>query len=167
MILTIRTYGDPVLRKVSEPVGKIGPAERMLIASMLETMYKHKGVGLAAPQIGINKRIFVTDDGEGPEVFINVKITKPKGKAVLEEGCLSIPGINIDVERPNEITVEYIDHEGKSHKKIFRELIARVIQHETDHLNGKLIVDYLPPEELKKYQAKLEKIKNKDTHANT
>ncbi len=163
MILPIRTYGDPVLRKVSAPVDRIGPAERMLISSMLETMYKQKGVGLAAPQVGINKKIFVADDGEGPMIFINPRIVKRKGKVTGEEGCLSIPGVLVDVERAAEITVEYVDHEGRAHKEIFDELICRVIQHETDHLDGKMITDFFTPEQQAKFKAKLDKLVKKQS----
>ena len=96
-ILNVRIYGDPVLRKKSVPIKEIGPAERMFIESLTHTMYERDGVGLAAPQVGINQRIFVADMGEGATVFINPKILKKKGGTFLEEGCLSFPGIVVNI----------------------------------------------------------------------
>ena len=90
--LKIRLYGDPCLRKKSISVKSVGPGERMLIKAMLETMYEHKGIGLAAPQVGINEQIIVVDIGEGPFAIINPKVIKKSGSVKLEEGCLSIPG---------------------------------------------------------------------------
>jgi len=114
----------------------------MLIESMFRTMHEEKGIGLAAPQVGVNIRLFVVDIGDGPVVLINPKILRKKGSVVMEEGCLSIPGVMVDVKRPEEITVRYTDQENKQQQKTCSELLARVIQHENDHLNGKLIVDY-------------------------
>lgn len=116
----------------------------MLIKAMLETMREHKGIGLAAPQVGINEQILVADtgDGEGPIAVINPKIIKKSGSGKMEEGCLSIPGVVINIKRPSKVTVRFMDENGKEIEKDFIDLWARVIQHETDHLNGKLIVDY-------------------------
>ena len=141
--LTIRIYGDSCLRKKSAPVTNVGPGERLLIASMLETMSQHKGIGLAAPQVGINQQIIVIDIGEGPMAMINPKILKRRGSALMEEGCLSIPGVVVDVNRPEEIQVEYLDENNRTVRRAFKELLARVVQHETDHLHGKLIVDHV------------------------
>lgn len=140
--LKIRIYGDPCLRKKSLTVKEVGPAERMLIAAMVETMHESKGVGLAAPQVGINQQIFVFDVGDGPEAVINPRILKKWGSAVMEEGCLSIPGVLVNVKRPEEILVKYTDENNKTVQRECTELLARVFLHETDHLNGKLIVDY-------------------------
>jgi len=140
--LIIRIYGDPCLRKKSSLIKKVGPGERMLINSMIETMHAAKGVGLAAPQVGINQRLFVVDIGNGPIAIINPRITKKVGATVLEEGCLSIPEVTIPIERPEAITVRYIDENNQVMEISCEELLARAIQHETDHLNGKLIVDY-------------------------
>ncbi len=140
--LTVRIYGDPCLREKCAPVEHVGPAERMLVESMLKTMYAHQGVGLAAPQVGVSEQIFVTDSGEGPMAFINPKITKKEGAQVMEEGCLSIPGVQVNVKRARHITVKYIDENGRARERLFSDLPARVILHETDHLHGKLIVDY-------------------------
>lgn len=141
--LKIRVYGDPCLRKKSVSVKKVGPAERMLIQSMIETMHAYKGVGLAAPQVGINEQIFVAYIGEGPIAVINPRITHKKGSEVMEEGCLSIPGVMVNVKRPKEIFVSYLDEHNNKKESRYDGLLARVILHEMDHLNGKLIVDYL------------------------
>ena len=103
--LKIRIYGDPILRQKASPVKAVGPAERLLIASMMETMYGHKGIGLAAPQVGISEQIFVVDIGEGPIVVVNPKILSRSGQEVREEGCLSMPGIVMHVKRPQKIRV--------------------------------------------------------------
>ncbi len=139
---SVRIYGDSCLRKKSSPVKKVGPSERILIASMIETMNDHKGVGLAAPQVGINEQIFVADVGDGPMAFVNPQIKKKRGSEVMEEGCLSIPGVLVDIKRPKNIVVHYLDENNKKVEREFDGLLARVIQHETDHLKGKLIIDY-------------------------
>jgi peptide deformylase len=142
--LKIRIFGDPCLRKKSEPLKEVGPGERMLISAMLDTMYEHKGVGLAAPQVGINQQIFVVDVGDGPVVVVNPKIIKRKGSSDLEEGCLSIPGITVNVKRPQKIVVQYLDENSQPVEKEISSMLARVFQHENDHLQGRLIIDYAP-----------------------
>ena len=160
--LKIRIYGDPCLRKKSIPVKEVGPAQRLLIAALIETMYQYKGVGLAAPQAGINEQIFVADIGEGPMVFINPRILKRRGSEVLEEGCLSIPGVLVNVKRPKTIVVQYVDENNRKVKRECTELLARVIQHETDHLHGKLIVDYVPWGQKLKVRRQLKKIERQN-----
>ena len=140
--LKIRLYGDPCLRKKSVPVKKAGAGERMLIDGMMDAMYEHKGVGLAAPQVGINEQIIVADIGEGPHVFINPAIHKKSGSGVMEEGCLSIPGVLVKIKRSQKISLTYLDENNNKKKGEYEGLLARVILHETDHLKGKLIVDY-------------------------
>ncbi len=157
-LLKVRQYGDPCLRQKSVLVEEIGVPERMLIQAMVQTMHEDKGIGLAAPQVGINKRIFVIDIGDGPMVFINPKIINAEGASVLEEGCLSIPEALVKVERPEKIRVQYRDEDNKLFERDFDELQARVIQHENDHLDGKMIVDYATEEELAKWKKKLEEI---------
>ncbi len=159
--LKIRLYGDPCLRQKCDTVTDVGSAERMLIQSMIQTMHAHKGIGLAAPQVGINRRILVIDinDGQGPLAMINPTIVKTNRYADMEEGCLSIPNVHIVVERPYEIIVRYTNADNKEEEKRFTELMARAVQHEMDHLDGKLIVDYASDEELDKYRDKLEEIK--------
>lgn len=140
--LKMRYYGDPCLRKKSVVVKKIGVSERLLIQEMIETMHEYKGVGLAAPQVGINQRIFVADIGLGPLVIVNPKVLKRAGSEYLEEGCLSIPGITVNIKRPQTIKVRYSDDNNQEVEREFSDLMARVFLHETDHLNGKLITDY-------------------------
>ena len=153
--LKIRFYGDPCLRKKSLLVNEVGPGERLLIQSMVETMYEHKGVGLAAAQVGINKRIFVADVGQGAEFFINPRIIKKSGSDVMEEGCLSIPNVSVPVKRAKKVWVKYVDAENREHERAFDNLLARVVQHELDHLDGKLIVDYAKKGLLKDIKAQL------------
>ncbi len=159
--LKIRLYGDPCLRKKSVPVIYVGPTEQKLIESMLVAMRDHKGVGLAAPQVGINRQIFVADIGTGPMVFINPKIIKKFGGDVIEEGCLSIPGVTVMVRRPERIVIRYIDENNEPHEKDYDEMLARVIQHEMDHLDGKLIVDYAGIKEKIKLRAQLKELERK------
>ncbi len=159
-LLKVRIYGDPCLRKKCAPLKEAGPGERMVMQSMIDTMHQAKGVGLAAPQIGILERFFVLDVGEGPMVIANPNITKRSGSEVLEEGCLSIPEVTIMIDRPEKITVQYMDENSQAMKMTCDGLLARVIQHETDHLNGKLIVDYATDEEKEKFKDQLEKLKN-------
>lgn len=153
--LTIRTYGDPCLRKRSIPVEEIGAGERMLIAAMLETMYANKGVGLAAPQVGINQQIFVLDAGEGPWAVINPKILKRQGGDFLEEGCLSVPGVTVNVKRPTKILVKYFDQHGELVEKQISGLLARVFQHENDHLCGRMIDDHVSWRKKKEFKKQL------------
>ena len=142
MVLEIKKYPDPILRKKAREVKEIGREEKELIKEMLETMYRNQGVGLAAPQVGVLKRIVVVDDGEGPRVFINPKIVKKGGgKEVSEEGCLSVPGVFLRIKRWKEIEVEGLNENGEKVKVKARGLFARALQQEIDHLNGILILD--------------------------
>lgn len=156
--LKIRVYGDPILRQKALAVKEVGPAERMLIASMIETMYEHKGIGLAAPQVGISEQIFVADIGEGPLVVINPQILQRSGSQLKEEGCLSIPGIVLNVKRPQKIRVKYLNEDNKVVEKEYSDLLARVILHETDHLKGKLIIDYASLIQQRRLKKKLKAI---------
>ncbi len=145
MNLKIRIYGDPILREKAKPVKSVGPVERMLISSMIETMRNAKGIGLAAPQIGVSEQILIADidNGQGAIAVINPEIIKKNGNATKEEGCLSIPGVLVNVKRPLKILVRYLDENNRRVEKEYTDMLARVILHETDHLNGKLIVDYV------------------------
>ena len=157
--LKVRIYGDPCLRAKSIPVKEVGAVERMLIAGLIETMHDHKGIGLAAPQVGINEQIFVADVGDGPLVFINPRISKRRGADMMEEGCLSIPGVTVKVKRPREIFVTYLDEHNKKNERHCDGLLAKVIQHETDHLRGKLIIDYAGWREKLKIRKQLVKVR--------
>ena len=141
--LTIRLYGDSVLRKKSRPVKIVGPSERMLIGAMIETMHRSKGVGLAAPQVGVNKEILVVDIGPGPMVVVNPQILKKSGSQMMEEGCLSLPGVVVNLRRPQKFSLKYWNENNEVLEREYSDLLARVILHEIDHLRGKLIIDYL------------------------
>jgi peptide deformylase len=117
----------------------------MLIASMFETMRAQKGIGLAAPQVGINEQIFVVDTGKDFLAIINPKILKSIGSLNSQEGCLSIPNLHVDIQRAKELEVEFMDEEGQPIRAKLSGLLAKVFQHENDHLQGKLIIDYLSP----------------------
>jgi peptide deformylase len=142
-ILDIRVLGDPVLRQATTPVTEITDELRKLIADMFDTMYHARGIGLAAPQVGRTERLAVVDVDDNPLVIINPEILVRAGKAKAEEGCLSIPDIYADVERPKDVTVRAMDAEGNTFELEATELLARCLQHEIDHLDGKLFLDYL------------------------
>jgi peptide deformylase len=148
--LKVRVLGDPVLRAKAKPVKDVGPVERMLIAAMFETMESHKGIGLAAPQVGISEQIFVVDTGKDAFAVINPKVLKGAGSDTIEEGCLSIPGVQVNVKRAKTIDVEFTDENNRRVRAKLTGLAAKVFQHENDHLQGKLIIDYLSPAEQKK-----------------
>ena len=176
MIYAIVAYGDPVLRKVTVDIDKSVDVQK-LSEDMFETMYNAKGVGLAAPQVGLNLRIFVVDgrpfnEGEDMEerdkdpslidfkqVFINADILDEKGKEwAFEEGCLSIPDIREDVYRPELVTINFFDENWVEHTKTYEGLAARIIQHEYDHIDGVLFTDHLNPVKKRMLKNKLAKI---------
>lgn len=140
-IRNLRLEGDPILRKKSREVREITPKIRELIDDMLETMYEKDGVGLAAPQVGILKRIVVIDVGDGPLVMINPEIIRKEGAQTGDEGCLSVPGKAGQVTRPNEVTARFMDEDGEYYELDGTELLARAICHECEHLDGKLYID--------------------------
>lgn len=172
MILPIVAYGDPVLRKEGIDIAADYPGLEKLIDDMFETMYNAHGVGLAAPQIGKAIRLFIVDtsgfaeegeeDTEGlkdfKKVFINAEILEEDGDDFsFNEGCLSIPDVRGDVDRPERIIIRYFDQDWKEHMETYEGLKARVIQHEYDHIDGILFTDYLSP--LRKNMIK-KKLKN-------
>ena len=138
---TIRKFGDDVLRKKCREVDEIDERLLTLIEDMKETMYEAEGVGLAAPQVGILKRLFVIDIGEGPLVFINAEILETSGSQTDEEGCLSLPGETKEVMRPNYVKARALNEKGEEFEIEAEELLARAILHEYDHLNGTLFID--------------------------
>lgn len=177
MILSIVAYGAPVLRAVSKDITPEYPGLSKLIEDMWETMYASNGVGLAAPQINRDIRLFVVDSsqifanqdedekGKYPDepgikqVFINAHIKALNGKEwAYNEGCLSIPKIREDVTRHEEVTLEYVDEQFVPHTKTFNGITARVILHEYDHIEGKLFIDYLKPLKRKLLKGKLDDI---------
>lgn len=143
-ILKVLTYPNPILKKKAEPVASIGPAEKRLIRDLIETMYTDDGVGLAAPQVGISKRIFVSSPNGKPGeemVFVNPKILESSGIQIGPEGCLSLPGISGQVQRAKKIKYETMAEDGSLITAEASDFLARVIQHELDHLDGKLLID--------------------------
>jgi peptide deformylase len=157
MIYPVTVYGDPLLRKVAQPVDKDFEGLKELIDNMFETMYHSEGVGLAAPQVGKSLRIFVVDassaaDEDEPELegfknaFINPEILERTGDSwVMNEGCLSLPEIREDISRPEQVKIKYLDENLNEHIEQYSGFAARVIQHEYDHLDGVLLIDYLSP----------------------
>lgn len=146
-IRTIREENDEILRKKSREVDVIDDKIRILIDDMVETMHKYNGLGLAAPQVGVLKRIVVIDlyDDNGVIVLINPVIKKTKGTQIVEEGCLSFPNKFAKVERPEQVTVEALNINGEKIKLTGKGLLAQAICHEVDHLNGDLFIDKIIP----------------------
>lgn len=167
--LKVRVLSDPILRQKAKPVKSVGPVERMLIATMFETMEAHKGIGLAAPQVGISEQIFVVDTGKETFAVFNPKILKLSGSEIMEEGCLSIPNIHVNVKRATTVEVEFMDEDNRLIRAKLTGLTAKVFQHEYDHLQGKLIIDYLSPSDQKKIltQSTVTRPKNKSERPNT
>lgn len=140
-IRNIRTIGDEVLKKKCKEVKEVNERIKELIDDMLDTMYEADGVGLAAPQVGVLKRIVVIDIGDGPIVMINPVILKEEGSQTGVEGCLSVPGKSGNVTRPNYVKVEFFDENMDKYELEGEELLARAICHECEHLEGKLYVE--------------------------
>lgn len=157
-LLTVRLYGDPVLRQVATPVREITAEIKRIIADMTETMWHQVGIGLAAPQVGLPYRILVMDDGKGgAQALINPEIESRSGTIREEEGCLSLPGVFGVVERSKTVTVKAMDAEGKPVSLEATGLKARIVQHELDHLDGVLFIDRLPPVTRDRIKKKIQK----------
>ena len=165
------TYGHPILRKVSSDITDFSNIDS-LIQDLFDTMYEFDGIGLASNQIGIDKRIFVVDishmeesdeESNKPLVFINGRVDNTVGYDVDSEGCLSLPEIRINVERYESIRYKYLDRDLNKHSTNFSGLLARIIQHENDHLDGKLITDYATPADLLKHGKALELMRAENT----
>ena len=146
-IRNLRYEGDEILKKKSRDVEEINEKILTLIDDMIETMHKYNGVGLAAVQVGILKRIIVIDlyDDNGPIAMINPVIIKTKGEVEVEEGCLSFPNKFAKVKRPEQVTADFIDREGNTIRVKAKDLLAQAICHEVDHLNGEVFVDKIVP----------------------
>lgn len=142
-ILDIRVLGDPILRQATTPVTAMTDELRRLIADMFDTMHHARGIGLAAPQVGRTERLAVVEVEDDRLVLINPEVVVRDGKAKGEEGCLSIPDIYADVERPKTVTVRALDERFAPYEIESTDLLARCLQHEIDHLDGKLFIDYL------------------------
>lgn len=148
-VLQIRQFGDPVLRQRTAEVREIDGNLVRLAEDMIETMYDAPGLGLAANQIGVSRRMFVFDVGDGPGVVINPEIVESRGEWVFPEGCLSIPELRWDLVRPKEVHLKGISLEGEELDIEADEVLARCFQHELDHLDGKLIIERLDPDQRK------------------
>lgn len=140
-VLEVLKAGHPVLKQVAQPVDHVNKKMRAFIEDMAETMYKTDGVGLAAPQVGVSKRIIVVDDGNGLQVLINPQIIKGEGSQWGPEGCLSVPGYFGDVERYEKVTITAIDPNNKKLRIEAEGFLARIFQHEIDHLEGHLFIE--------------------------
>ena len=138
----LKIYPDPVLRKISSPVLGINNIVRHLIKKMSKIMYSRKGIGLAAPQVGTLERVIIADIGEGLISMVNPEILTGFGEDYMDEGCLSLPDMVVNVKRQQSIFVRYLDKNEREKESELDGLTARVIQHEVDHLNGVLIIDY-------------------------
>jgi peptide deformylase len=159
MILPIRTLGDPVLKVPAKPVTSFDAGLRRLRDDMVETMYAAPGVGLAAPQVGVSLRVFVFDDGQsGPTFVANPELLDPSGEVVEEEGCLSIPGPYHPTLRSGHIRCRGLDLDGSPIEIEGEGLLARILQHETDHLDGRLYIDRLDEEGRRSVLAELRRI---------
>jgi peptide deformylase len=149
-IRIIRTGDDPVLRTKAKPVTEITSVIEKLLDDMAETMYHADGVGLAAPQIGVSKRVVVIDVGQGLIELINPEIIEKSGTQTGSEGCLSLPGLYGDVTRAMHVKVKALNRKGEEIEIEGSEMLARCIQHEIDHLDGILFIDYLKPSEIRR-----------------
>ena len=171
--LKILEFPDPRLRTKAEPVEVVDDALRSLIDDMFETMYDAPGIGLAATQVDVHKRLLVADvssEQDNPWVLVNPVIVEQDGVEVTEEGCLSVPGFYEEVERAEHIKVRYLDRDGRETESEFEGLLAVCVQHEMDHLEGKLFVDYLSEAKRQRIRKRLEKdrrhrVQDKETAA--
>lgn len=168
MIYEIRKYGDPILREVAQKVEKVDDEILKILDNMVETMYSTKGVGLAAPQVGISKRIFVCDQGDGViRKIINPVITPLTDTLIdCEEGCLSVPGIYKKVQRPEKIKIEYMNEKGEEVTEEVEGFLAIIMQHEYDHLEAVLFVDRISPIAKRMISKKLQNLKKETLREN-
>jgi len=149
MSYQIRVMGDPVLRQEAKSIDNIDGRIVQMVDDMVPAMYQAEGIGLAAPQVGIQKRLFVYDIGEGPQTLVNPEIVDSDGEWTFEEGCLSVPGLSFEIVRPKEVHLIGRDLNGNEVSIEADELLARLFQHELDHLDGVLLLDHLERDERK------------------
>ena len=157
--LEIKIFGEPVLRKKANPVVKVTDQHRQILSQMAKAMYGDSGIGLAAPQVGLSDQLIVADIGEGLYKLVNPKVIKKQGSQAIQEGCLSVPGICIKVKRARQVWVEALDENSCPVKLAAKDLFACVLQHEIDHLKGKLIIDYASLLEKMRIKRKLTALK--------
>lgn len=162
--LKIKLFGDPVLRKKTKPVREVTPLHRDILSEMAQLMYAQSGIGLAASQVGVNESMIVVDIGTGLYKLINPKIAEKKGEQAMEEGCLSVPGICIKVKRARKVVIKAEDQDAQPVTIEAEGLLARVFQHELDHLKGKLIIDYTSLLEKLKLRNKLKELKKRSEY---
>ena len=158
--LRLRKYGDPILRKKVRWIEKVGYEEKDLLSYMVKIMYKNEGVGLAAPQVGVDKRIIIADTGKELLKLINPQILEGEGEDSLSEGCLSLPEVFVPINRANKIKIEGLNEDKKLVRLTIEGFLARILHHEIDHLNGVLIIDYASSIKKEKIKSSLEKIAN-------
>jgi peptide deformylase len=161
-VLQVLTFPDDRLRTVAKPVKEVTPEIQEFVDDMIETMYEEEGIGLAATQVDFHQRIVVidvSDSRDQPMVLINPEITDKRGEDGIEEGCLSVPGARALVSRASEVSVKALNRDGEEFSFEADDILAICVQHELDHLEGKLFVDYLSPLKRKRIKDKLEKIK--------
>ncbi len=166
--LRILEFPDPRLRKKAAPVELVDDELRQLIDDMFETMYEAPGIGLAATQVDVHKRLLVADvsaEKNEPHVLINPELLEKDGSTVTEEGCLSVPGYFEEVERAEHIKVRYLDRDGNERESEFEGLLAVCVQHEMDHLLGRLFVDYLSEVKRQRIRKRLEKDRRQQPEA--
>lgn len=149
----IRQYGDPVLRQATKDIDVIDGSVAKLAEDMIETMQAARGVGLAANQIGVQRRMFVYDTGDGPVVVINPRIVETDGEWTYDEGCLSVPGLSWPIVRPNSVHLVGLDLEGNELSIEANELEGRAFQHEVDHLDGRLLIELLDEDQRREAKA--------------
>jgi peptide deformylase len=151
----IRQYGDPVLRQATKEIDEIDGSVAKLAEDMIETMRAAQGVGLAANQVGVQRRMFVYDTGAGPVVVINPRIVETDGEWTYDEGCLSVPGLSWPIVRPNSVHLVGLDLDGNELSIESNELEGRAFQHEVDHLDGRLLIEHLDEEQRREAKAVL------------
>jgi peptide deformylase len=159
--LKIKIFGEAVLRKKAKPVALVTDEHRRILSQMAKAMYDDSGIGLAAPQVGISRQLIVVDIGEGLYKLVNPKILKKQGIQAISEGCLSLPGVCIKVKRAKQVWVQAQDENNRLIEIEAKDLFACVLQHEIDHLKGKLIVDYASILERLRIQKKIAVLKTK------
>ena len=157
--LKIKLFGDPVLRMKAKPILRIGAGHREILNQMAKSMYEDSGIGLAAPQVGVSAQLIVIDIGEGLYKLVNPRITKKQGKQAIQEGCLSVPGVCVKVKRAKTVWVEALDEFSQPVNFVAKDLFACVLQHEIDHLRGKMIIDYASILEKLRIKKRLAKLK--------
>lgn len=159
----IRTFGDPVLASKADQVDNIDGKLVRLVDNMLQAMYRAPGLGLAAPQIGVQKQVFVYDVNDEPVALVNPKITESDGEWLYDEGCLSIPGLYVEIVRPKTVLLEAVDLDGNQVSIEADELLARLFQHELDHLNGVLMFERMSDDQRKAALAEYKKMADSAT----